>query len=246
MLYTLLELIKDGKALAFDIEYQINILSENYSLTKLKAIHEAIETYQRRASYELIDLGLTLGFEAKDVSGMIETAQVESLHHSITTFIPELIEYSKENLPRKIRFKRDLYLSVERLEKFRISIVYEILEMETIDERMEEHVPASTTKPIKKFNSRIFKSESAFELFDSILSEVNAHYLREASFLFRKMQQEKFIFSEVTVQEMYLWINESYSIPDLDRLLTLDECSKITRERIYRERKLSLNLKKQV
>jgi outer membrane protein assembly factor BamD (BamD/ComL family) len=118
--------------------------------------------------------------------------------------------------------------------------------METIDERMEEHVLASTTKPIKKFNSRIFKSESAFELFDSILSEVNAHYLREASFLFRKMQQEKFIFSEVTVQEMYLWINESYSIPDLDRLLTLDECSKITRERIYRERKLSLNLKKQV
>lgn len=87
------------------------------------------------------------------------------------------------------------------------------------------------------FNQRIFYSEKSQELFhEFIVNSDSKDQLREVSFIFRKMQEDKLIYREVTQSEMYRWVNEAYDF-DLDRLLTLKVSSSRNRANRYSDLK---------
>ena len=78
---------------------------------------------------------------------------------------------------------------------------------------------------------RIFKERIHFDLFKHLQTTVK-NKLADYSFIFRRMQEDGYIFESIKESEFRLWLNEVYQIP-LDKLKLLDYCKTAPKESIY-------------
>jgi hypothetical protein len=135
------------------------------------------------------------------------------------------------------------YLTIENLkptsitEKKLFQLYYDYLQ-----NRIQQN-PTIKSNQLAKENPfpRLFKNIHAFNFFESLESMVRKP-LTDYSFIFRRMQKDEFIFSDIKEREFRDFLIEQEKVSDIDKLKGLAYCTTTYKESVYNSKKIGYPL----
>jgi hypothetical protein len=96
------------------------------------------------------------------------------------------------------------------------------------------------TTPIKKnLHPRIFTTELGLILFEALKEKLVKNLLADYSFIYRKMQKEKLIYTSIGDSEFRRWLNDTYEI-EIEKTKQLYLCKTTVKEQLYSQIKESI------
>jgi len=121
------------------------------------------------------------------------------------------------------------YKNLEYNQKRKVEYLTSMIQNQNIQLSAKPSEPLLETNPYP----RIFKDFQAFELFCKLKEVLVVNPLADYSFIFRRMQKDRFIFEDISEKSFRSWLNSEYEINIEYKFKLLEYCTTDRKKRIY-------------